>query len=179
MKLANTNRAKTLGNVVTPKHQQPSVFSDVLRVSPAKNTSPSTDLLTILPPKENPPVVDVSIASGISEDALLEGQIPSVKMNLDCLPDVTESVSFKIPSCPSSKKKQEKDHTKEISVNLKHEVVTVVKKPSEDRFSVPVGKKRGRPASKSNSSGIEIQNSFSPVEEIPLAKNKQSKTKSL
>ena len=140
-----------------------------------------------------PPEVSDSCNANIPEVIIKPSRIPiSVSNNSTPLSKVTDSdtppelleprgddnsvVAMCTPSTkhssdlPSSRNLSE-DCDNSNCVELSSSTVTITKGNDDVDFITPEGKKRARPASpKSDSSGIETSNSFSPLEEAPVLK---------
>ena len=110
-------------------------------------------------------------------DILASNNTPEVEMgSYDSIHDLTSEVQSP-PAVNSSDLQDvmgepEEGNAKSICIETKSSIVTVTKKPvSEDGFSVPDVKKRARVASpKKGNSGVELSNSFSPLEKSPSSK---------
>ena len=112
------------------------------------------------------------MSSSISlPDLTAEVPSPSPAVSGKSLLDVTEMTP--VPSSdPLPIVSEPEDGAKSISMETESSIITIIKKPiSEDGFSVPEHKKRARPTSpKKGSGGVELSNSFSPLDKSPNSK---------
>ena len=155
-KLSQTNVNKNARNASQPStSRQNAPLSQVIGLDKNANQAPS----------QGPNNVTCQITS-------------SHDVDLELLPDLSNFPTVNEPEqlAPVSTRREDpvEEHGKSISLELESSVITILKKTKDDDdgFSAPAMKKRARPTSPNNSSGITTSNKFAPLNESPLSKKK-------